>query len=1627
MAQDKTLTIAPIANEASPSLPAVASPSVAAEVLEGSVAAAAPKAAAPVKASGETYDVVVKAPPAKGMLAYLVGPGASIVMTDIDFETAVLTPEDGNLRVTLANGAEILLLDYTTAAKDSRTMVVTEDGKIPAQKLLTALAAADDKDLNAIETAAGPAAGDGGGGLLAPTVLGTGVGSGIGIFSEVIDPYALPRPTDSIKDTVYPEVAPSSEAPLPPVTPPANLPPFARNDLFSGVQDKPIAMTPAQLLTNDTDPNGDSLQIVSVQGAKNGTVTLNADGTVTFTPAAGFTGTASYSYTITDGNGGFSTADVLVQIDPDRPTENNVIAADDAATVPQAGRAITVDVLRNDTDPEGDALLPGSVRILSGPDRGTATVNADGTIAYQSVDSAAGYFTSLVYEVSDARGARDTATLTIEVKPNLNTLEAIDDTGEIIPAGAVKTFNVVANDIDPQGDAFKITAILSGPTRGTATFDAVAGTITYDSDESTTGYTETIVYEITDARGAKDTATLIVRVEPTNNVVAADDTADLIAGQDVRIAVLNNDSDPQKDTFRITRITEQPRLDDGTLRGSVSINADGTLTFTDTPGAREAAIVEFKYEIEDARGALDTAVVRVTIGTAPNGVDANNDTFTVAEDSPRMEITSQLRGNDFDPQNDTFTITSISAIPASQGVLELAAGKVFFTPAANFNGPVTFNYTITDSKGATDTAQVTINVQETPDGLNAGDDAFQTPFNTNLLITPAQVLANDYDPDGTVLNGASIIGFTQPLNGSVSRDASGNFVYNPADTFRGTDSFTYTIRDAQGELDTATVRIRVEDPLAQDNPVDAVNDDVTLAPGATRVLNVLTNDSAPDGGLQFVRVVGALPAGITDLGNGVFRYTAPANTTGQDLSFQYEVRDSDGDTDIATATFHVRGPVNSVIAQDDAVSLVRSTTATAVDAITINVKANDSDPDNDAFDVSRIVSGPAIGTAVLNSDGTITYTADASVRGAYTTTLVYEVTDARGAKDTATVTIQVGTDFNNVDAVNDTLNVPEDAGRTNITATLRANDTDAQNDTFDITAVTQPVAGGTVELVNGQVFFTPSLNYNGPVSFSYTITDSRGATDTATVSLNVTPVVDIVDAVDDAATTREAQNRAGDPVTINVLANDMNSLPGAVTLTGFSQATHGTVVQNTNGTFTYTPNAGFDGIDSFTYTVTNADGATDTATVRITVTPNTVVANNDVTSSQVTRNATVTVRGFNVKANDVDPQDDSFSVTRIVSTTPGITASIDANNNIVYTIARAATQAYTITYEITDSRGATSQATLTHNITAVSPPPPPGGEWGTNPDVGGNAGNNGYCPLVIDLDGHGVTVTSLANSTARFDVNMDGIADATAWFGAGEGILVRDYNQNGTIDNLGELFGTGGTAADGFSDMKALEDTNQDGVVNAQDAGWDQLRVWVDANSDGVSQADELRTLDDVGVKEINLDAKTSSVIYEDGHMPLVSTVTMTDGSTKLLGDVFFTNDGTGHMTGSAGSDVMVFSATADTIDGGQGFDTLKVMSASDIVVGQDAQLKGIEAIDLHNSGTDYLTLNMADVLALSDNSILAIRGDAVDEVRLTGDIASTATVEQDGTTFTSYTNAAGAQVLVEAGVHVVTDEIRTA
>jgi hypothetical protein len=263
-------------------------------------------------------------------------------------------------------------------------------------------------------------------------------------------------------------------------------------------------------------------------------------------------------------------------------------------------------------------------------------------------------------------------------------------------------------------------------------------------------------------------------------------------------------------------------------------------------------------------------------------------------------------------------------------------------------------------------------------------------------------------------------------------------------------------------------------------------------------------------------------------------------------------------------------------------------------AVTIHVLANDTDPDGDALTVTG-VSKPQFGQATTNGQ-TVTYTPNPAFTGL--DSFSYFVSDGKGgtAANSVTVTVNGPGGANQAPtAANDTATTTAGVA---VTIDVLANDSDPDGDALAIT-IDGPPSHGVAVVNNGKVVYTPQTGFTGTDSFTYIISDGKGGTATATVTVTVTgsdgpnraPT-----AANDSATTP-----AGVAVTIDVLANDSDPDGDALSITTVTPPTNGTATVE-NGRVVYTPNTGFVGSDSFTYTITDGKGGSATATVTITIT-----------------------------------------------------------------------------------------------------------------------------------------------------------------------------------------------------------------------------------------------------------------------------------------------------------------------------------------------------------------------------------------------------------------------------------------
>ncbi|QDG52672.1 tandem-95 repeat protein [Persicimonas caeni] len=591
--------------------------------------------------------------------------------------------------------------------------------------------------------------------------------------------------------------------------------------------------------------------------------------------------------------------------------------------------------------------------------------------------------------------------------------------------------------------------------------------------------------------------------------------------------------------------------------GLVSAQSAGTSTITAEVGAVSADVT-----------------VTVVEGNAPPS--ANDHTVTTDEDT---SVDIDLNGSDADNDPLTFAIQS-GPTNGSLGTLETSTGQVTYTPDPNYSGSDTFTFTVDDGQATSSPATVDITVREVNDGPTATDDTLTTDEDTPAT---ADVLANDTDPEGDNL---SVSITTSPSNGTASVTSAGEISYTPDADFNGSDSLAYTLSDGNGGTAMATLSIQVT--AINDAPVAA---DDTAGTNENQSVNVavLQNDDDVDGDTLSVTGTTTSAQGVTvtvESDNSV-TYQPPTDYVGTD-SFDYTI--SDG---TATATATVTVTVNNV---NDAPTAADDTATTDEDtAVTIDVLANDGDPDNDPLGIISATTPSQGSTSVAN--GQITYTPNADENG--TDTFEYTISDGN-LTATATVTVTITPVDDPPTATDDTASTTEDVA---VTVDVLQNDSDIDTSALTIASVTTPTQGaasiddgGTPnDPSDDTVTYTPDPDTNGSDTFDYTVSDGT-STDTGTVSVTITAVNDSPQAVDDTATAAVSAT-----ITIDLTSNDTDVDGDTLSVSSLDTTnTDGTVTDNGDGTVEYTA-PGTAGTDTFTYVVSDGNGGSSTGTVTVTV------------------------------------------------------------------------------------------------------------------------------------------------------------------------------------------------------------------------------------------------------------------------------------------------------------------------------------------------------------------------------------------------------------------------------------------
>ena len=461
----------------------------------------------------------------------------------------------------------------------------------------------------------------------------------------------------------------------------------------SAVTDAGTPVTIA-VLANDSDPDGHALKVNAVTQPANGAVLINPDKTVTYTPAAGFTGSDGFTYTVGDGRGGTATGTVSVTVRNRAP-----LAGADAATT-DAGVPIAIAVLANDSDPDGHPL---TVSAVTQPANGAAAINGGQTVTYTPQPGFTGS-DSFTYTVADGRGGTAQGAVAITVR-NRAPLAAADTV--TTDAGVPIAIAVLANDSDPDGHPLTVSAVTQ-PANGAAAING-GQTVTYTPQPGFTG-SDSFGYTVADGRGGRR------RVPSPSPSATGRRSPPTTRSRPTRAC---RSTSPCWRTTTIPTAMRSASARSPSRRmappGSTPTGRSATPRRPATPAATASA----------TRSAMGVAARRkgtVSVTVRNRAPLAGADSATTAAGTP---VTIAVLANDNDPDGHALTVATVTT-PVGGSAVANADGTIAYAPTAGFVGTGSFAYTVSDGHGGSASAAVTVQVSAPALGEPFSDGTFFT-------------------------------------------------------------------------------------------------------------------------------------------------------------------------------------------------------------------------------------------------------------------------------------------------------------------------------------------------------------------------------------------------------------------------------------------------------------------------------------------------------------------------------------------------------------------------------------------------------------------------------------------------------------------------------------------------------------------------------------------------------------------------------------------------------------------------------------------------------------------------------------------------------------------------------------
>ncbi|HGF5203052.1 TPA: tandem-95 repeat protein, partial [Vibrio parahaemolyticus] len=1098
---------------------------------------------------------------------------------------------------------------------------------------------------------------------------------------------------------------------------------LALNDLFrSNLQtsadstDKPLATTPVtldaieedggsiiitteELLSNVDDEDKDTLSVENLIIDKgNGTLVDNGDGTWTFTPQIDDDTEVSFTFDIIDDEDLVVSGSANLDILPinDAPNAKNDVITTEEDT------AVTIDVLVNDSDVEGDVL---SIQSASVPSEQGSVDIVDGKLVFTPAENFNGEAT-ITYIVTDG-DLTDEAKVTVTVNPVNDAPTIKVEAVESITEDAVNTDTVVATltvrDTDTPED--QLTVSLENNSNGYFVLvgDEVkltqAGVDAVNNDELNLKDL-TISASVSDGVNptASDSDSLIVnRVNdaPTIKVDAVESITEDAVSTDTVVATLTvRDTDTPEDQLTVS-------LENNSNGYFVLVGNEVKLT-----QAGVDAVNNDELNLKDL-----TISASVSDGVNPTASDSDSLIVNRVNDAPTVEnaIADQELAEDFasytidlnDAFKDSDSALNFSVSGNSNVLVSIENGIATISPTADWNGSETLTFTATDPSG--ESISQTVNFTVAPVADIVADKATVVEDTPTII----KVLGNDtFEGDGKVV---SLDANNGPANGTVSINPDGSVTYTPNDNYVGKDTFTYIVTSG-GVSESTTVEVNVT-PV---NDAPVAKDDIATTQEDTAVtIDVLPNVTDVDGDKLSIESV-SVPKeqGTVEVVDGKLVFTPAENFNG-DAEITYTVTDG-ALTDQAKVTVTVNPVDDAPTIKVDAVESITED-AVSTDTVVATLEVADTDTPEDQLTVS--LENNSNGYFVLVGD-------EVKLTQAGVDAVNNDELNLKDLTISASVSDGVNPTANDSDSlivnrVNDAPTVEnaiadQELSEDFATYTIDLNDAFKDSDS----ALNFSVSGNSnvlVSIENGIATISPTADWNGSETLTFTATDPSGESISQTVNFTVAPVADIVA---DKATVVEDM-----PTIIKVLGNDtFEGDDKVVSLDTNNGPANGTVSVNPDGSVTYTPNDNYHGTDSFTYIVTSG-GVSESTTVNVDVTPenDAPVAKDDTTITDEDTPVTI-----DVLPNDTDVDGDKLSIES--ASVPKEQGTVEVvNGKLVFTPTENFNGDAEITYTVTDG-ALTDQATVKVTVNAVNDTPV------VESNIADQALAEDFTPYTIDLN-----------------------------------------------------------------------------------------------------------------------------------------------------------------------------------------------------------------------------------------------------------------------------------------------------